>query len=280
MKIIVFAPYYPPHLGGLENYIDQLNQRLSEKGAKITVFTPDIPKAAPREQKGAITVVRFPAFELIPNYPWPKFWRPGFLKKYFALHKKKYDLVMSHTRFFSTSLLALKFSKSKKIKWIHVEHGSDYSKLDTFWLDALAQIYDHTLGWLVLKAADKIVVVSDSACRFVKKISKRKSKVIYPGFDPTFIGSIKPAAFLPAPGKSKNNIARLNLIFIGRLIHGKGTADLIKAIDILRNQNIICRIIGEGPQKRQLKKLIAQKKLNKIIKLTGAKNHRQTIAFL
>jgi len=122
MKIIIFCPYYSPHIGGLESYSDEFNKYLSQTGIDITVFTPRLPKNAPENEirYGNVKIMRFPAFEIISNYPLPKFWTKKYrdLKK--EIKKEKYDIVISRTRFFNTSLLALIYSKTKKTKWIHI----------------------------------------------------------------------------------------------------------------------------------------------------------------
>ena len=74
MKILEFCPYYPPHIGGLENHADEFNKYLSQKGMDITVFTPRLPKDASEFETRYqdVKIICFPAFEIISNYPLPK----------------------------------------------------------------------------------------------------------------------------------------------------------------------------------------------------------------
>jgi len=73
-----------------------------------------------------------PAFDIIPNFPVPKFWKKSFwqiLRLVSSQCKNNQTIIQTHTRFFLSSLLGGIFAKYHKIKWVHIEHGSDYVKL-------------------------------------------------------------------------------------------------------------------------------------------------------
>ncbi len=62
------------------------------------------------------------------------------------------------------------------------------------------------------------------------------------------------------------------ILSIGRLVEKKGFPYLIEACDILRKRDyrFRCKIIGEGPQRKTLEKMIADAHLEKIVSLEGA----------
>ena len=39
MKIWQVVPYYPPHVGGMEYYVERLSEELAARGHEVTVFT-------------------------------------------------------------------------------------------------------------------------------------------------------------------------------------------------------------------------------------------------
>ena len=42
MKIAQVIAYYPPHVGGMENCVKEVSERLAKKGHQVEVFTSDI----------------------------------------------------------------------------------------------------------------------------------------------------------------------------------------------------------------------------------------------
>lgn len=253
VKILVFAPFYPPHIGGLEDYSHELNLLLSENNINIDVFTPKLPRDAEGREiiNDGVVVFRFPAVEIIHNYPLPSFWNLSFWKSFFLLFGKKYDLVISHTRFFNTSLLALFFSKIKKLPWIHIEHGSDYVKLQNKLASIIAVIVDKTQGKLILNQADKVIAVSQAAADFCKKLSpKSNPQVIYRGFNARDFDN-----FFDKSGSTYSKNSIIQLVYIGRLIDGKGVQDLISAVAKLKIPYKL-HIIGDGSRMDDLKKQV------------------------
>jgi len=278
MKILVFSPYYYPHLGGVEAYVQELNQQLLAKGMKITVFTTQLPVEEKDflVKKDNLEIIKFPAFDLVYNYPLPKFWHPEFWRIFRNLFSTEFDAVISHTRFFSTTLLALYFSKKKKTKWIHFEHGADFVQSGNFLIRAVARTYDQTFGKYIFKKADKIVAISNSVKNFILKIyPKCNPEVIYRGFDFEKIKNIQVNSEMAEKYKSQ-----IVIVFIGRLISGKGVADLIMALDKIKKENYQCLIIGEGPEKNNLRQMIESLSLQEKIILLGHKKHQECLAIL
>jgi glycosyltransferase involved in cell wall biosynthesis len=275
MKILVFSPYYPPHIGGLENHADEFNKYLSQRGVDIVVFTPRLPKnAAELETRyNKVRIVRFPAFEIIPNYPLPRFWNLKFWRLFLNLKKEKYNIVISRTRFFSTSLLALIYAKIKKIRWIHIEHGSDFPQFKGI-KSKIAKAYDHTFGKLVLKSAESVVANSQASADFVKKLSGVNPEVIYRGVEIEKIEAIQ-----ASEETRKKYAGKVIIIYLGRLIEGKGVADLIQACSQI-DKNYILLIIGNGQERINLENLAVKLKIKDKVSFLGQKNFNEAISLL
>ena len=277
-KMLVFCPYYPPHVGGLESHADEFNKHISERGYGITVFTPRLPSSAPEQELRYknVNIIRFPAFEIIPNWFLPKFWQKKFWDLKADIYKNNYDVVVSRTRFFATSIMALFYTKKKKIKWMHIEHGSDYVQLSNKLHSFVAKLFDHTLGWLILKKANMVVANSKASAMFCKKIfNNREYRIIYRGIEVEEINKIKPSKEIQ--DKYKNI---LKIIFIGRLIDGKGVGDLLKAVGKLKFEKWTLFIVGDGPQKISLQRQANNLKISNKVIFFGQKNKKDTIGIL
>lgn len=277
--LIVFSPLYPPHIGGLESHAFQFNEHIAKKNADIVVFTPLVTPNTPLEEQQAsnISILRFPAFEIIPNFPVPKIWHPTFwhqLKKVRrrAKQHKEHGTVISRTRFFLTSVLTLVFSKLHGYRWMHIEHGSDFVHLHNPFFSLLARIYDHTLGRLVFLVADIVVANSQASRTFVQIFApNKKVHVIYRGVESAALEAIKAEDF-----RTDDVI----ITYVGRLIDGKGVSDLIYAFKNLENKKAKLYIVGDGSQRNHLASLAKTLGIDSQVKFFDAAGWKKAIAIM
>lgn len=277
MKLLIFSPFYPPHIGGLESHADEFNRHLAKRGVKITVFTPRLPVDALEEEMAheTVRIFRFLSFEPIHNYPVPKFWLPEFWDLLSQSGAIKPDIVISRTRFFAVSLLALAYAKWRHIPLLHIEHGSDYAAFNGKFKTFLGKYYDHTFGWIVLRFADRVIANSNASAAFVKRLSGRDAAVIYRGVE---TGKI--LATEPEKEVLKEKSGKAAIVYVGRLIDGKGVADLLAALETLDRDDFICHIVGDGPERTRLEVMAKRPKLDGKIRFFGHREHGEAIAIM
>ncbi len=76
------------------------------------------------------------------------------------------------------------------------------------------------------------------------------------------------------------NIDRCDIIFVGRLIKEKNIDILLKAVDYVRHElcDIKCYIIGDGPEKDNLIKFVADRRLNNNVTFFGFMEYDEVIS--
>ena len=251
-KLLVFSPYYPPHMGGLESHAQEFNENIRKFFKEIVVFTPNLPKqnkCLTKEKN--IREIRFPAREIVSNFPIPEFWNKDFWRLWKIVNKDKYSLVISRTRFFLTSLMALFFAKKNKVKWIHIEHGSDYVKLSSWFTTCVARLYDEIIGKLIFKYSDYNVPISKAVDRFIDRFDKRQRRIISRGINFQEIDAIKADKRIMQVYKGY-----IKFVFCGRLYKWKGVERSIALIQSLAKEKskIVFLIVGDGEDYESLKK--------------------------
>ncbi len=120
-----------------------------------------------------------------------------------------------------------------------------------------------------LKACAFCVCISRWHRKFYQKIAPvpdARLPIIYCGVDLTQTQS-------PAPEKG-------SIFSVGRLVPKKGFRYLIEALSALRSQgkDFHCRIIGEGPQRAELERLIEKQGLGGYVELMGARSHQEILS--
>lgn len=268
MKLLIFSPYYPPHRGGLETHSDEFNKHFAQQGATITVFTPQLPASAPAEEilHTHVRVIRYPALEIIHNYPIPIFWKKEFWTLWGILGTETHSLIISRTRFFFPSLMAGYYAWKKNLPWIHIEHGSDFAQFESTLKNTLGKLYDYTLGRFILKHARLVIANSRASQKFVETLSGRTDcQVIYRGVEKELILSA------PLAKEWQEQYPDTLLIgYIGRLIEGKGVRDLIQAFSEAHIPQAILVIIGDGPERIRLEEYTRELSIESQVLFLGA----------
>lgn len=275
-EIIVFPAFYPPHIGGMEFFAHELNQRLAQSGWKVTICAPNFLGEQLKELTGSggnLTIIYYPAFEIILNFPCPKFWRKDFWDAIRNISHHQSAIVISHTRFFIASSVALVFSRIKDLPLLHIEHGSSPVQSKNTFISVISELYDTTLGRLVIRKAKKIIAISQDVSDFVQKQWAVKSEIIRRGFDPSAI------AVIPDSQEFPRSTGITRLMYIGRLISGKGLDTLLDGLMLMQEKNWELIVIGDGPARQSLEKLAKQFTSNQVMFL-GKKNPQETIALL
>ncbi len=255
INIIQFLPYYPPHKGGLETHTQEWGKWWMRKwywdvyniitdfGQSYLLWEEIIfDSEVIWYKKDWVENLLVPSFEIIPNFPIYKFWNRKYRIIILYLKEKNINLIITRTRFFLTTLIGWLFARKNKIKWCHIEHGSDYVKLNAKWKNIVTKVYDKIIWKWIFKKANKVVWISEACKRFIRKeFIYREVDVIYRGIDLNDINSKKRWA--------------IKLVFIWRLVKLKGVEDLLKAYSKIKI-DILLDIIWDGEELQKLQNIV------------------------
>jgi glycosyltransferase involved in cell wall biosynthesis len=277
-RILIFAAYFHPHIGGYEKIVYELSRRLVQRDYEIDILTCNTEKAPSYEELDGIHVYRLPCWNALNSlYPIPKPC-PASFRILRRLLRKNFDVINTQTRFFITSFLGLIFAKLKRTPLVHTEHGARHSTVPNKVIDLISRAYDHSIGTLIVKSARRNIGVSESACEFLKHLGAANTQVIYNGID-TSIFERKDTNCRQKLGISNDDII---ITFVGRLIYAKGAQDLISALSRIKNTapNAKLLIVGDGPYRTELEKLARQTDCHSSILFLGQKNQDEVIDVL
>ena len=250
MKILQFLPYFPPHIWGVEAFAKERSSAFSEqKKWKLinVVFSPGQPENLPSYEQDGYRVMVLPAFELISNFPVPKIRSTTFWSQIQKIKAEKADIIQTHTRFFLSTFLWWLLAKLRKIKRIHIEHGSGFVKGLSWRKTAFARCYDQIFWRLIFRLADSLVAISHGNLPFIKQFTSKKISVIYRGFN-----------LSPILREKKLKTDQILIGFIGRLVKLKGVDLLIEAFAQLEQEyrNLRLQIIWDGEERCNLEKQV------------------------
>jgi hypothetical protein len=248
LNIIQFMPYFPPHKWWLETVWQEIwtNWSKHDLGVFINVVTSfnqewEIDNLVIFEweniwyKKNNITHLVIPSFEIINNFPMYKIWDKKtklvfeYLKEQINVSSEQQEwLVITHTRFFLTSLFGWIFARKNKLKWIHIEHWSDYVKLWSKFKSKISYIYDRIFWKWIFKKADIVLAISEACKNFIQnKFINREVRVFYRGVDLWKINI--------------NKSWDIKIVFVWRLVKLKWVDYLINAYKntLIKNELII-----------------------------------------
>ncbi len=269
MKILVISHEYPPIGGGGANACQNLCREYSRMGHDITVVTAHYGDTPYRETSDNVKIIRVRALR-------KKTDTSSFVEMFsFLLSAYKYAgrlcrderFDICHTFFgIPSGPIALHLKKRYKLPYVIRFGGGDIPGAQK----RFALIYSLLSPFIrsIWKNADALVANSSGLKRRAEAFYDKKAISIIPnGVGSAADGDI-------SADRQENRIV---LLFVSRLIEGKGLQDILPQLPDLivryREKGIETefRIVGDGPYRDELERLISQYGLEGSVKLCGKK---------
>ena len=254
LRIAIFSAQYPPHMGGIENFTQNLSRALGNRGHAVTVVTNDTNSiGAGWACEDGFDVLRLPCVPLVDGrlpLPKPSAVRRELLKE---LSAREFDGVLVNARFYPHSLLGMKIARARGLAPLVLDHGSAYLSFSNPLLDPCVRIYEHVMTALGKRYKPRYFGISHKSVEWLRTFGIEAEGVIS--------NSIDAAEFRECASR-RDFRAELELdkddflvAFVGRLIPEKGISSIIEAS---RNCELISRrvvfaLAGDGPLADEVK---------------------------
>lgn len=167
--------------------------------------------------------------------------------------EKKYDVVFSYLQGITAYYTIDKICAKKKVLWMHSAYGKYVKNIK----------FDRSYN----ERYDDIITVSESAREDLISYYPNKSENIHVILNSINVEKIKSLANEPI--LVEDDV--VNIVSVGRLHYAKGFDLVIPAISRLKDEgyNIKWMIVGEGPERKRLRKIISKANLEDTIILIG-----------
>lgn len=248
MKICIISDVFPPSVGGIQTFTSGLVEHLSRDGRvdKVSVITFGGKRG--RE----IVSEKLDVFRL----PDTNFLKKGLLITQQLSQKRDYDI------FHSTTLLPAGFFTSYFSNFL--AHKKSFVTI--YGLDALGGFRNMKTRFLIKRVfnrSDGIISFSNFTKNEVGKLyelEKDKLTTIYPGI---LVSKINQKKVNDLAKRYRIGERGFIVLFVGRLVERKGVDDLIQAIGKMKGERVKLLVIGEGPEKEKLVRLVMKLELQK-----------------
>jgi glycosyltransferase involved in cell wall biosynthesis len=239
-RIVHVVPYYPPHLGGMENLASSIAEQFAKAGRVEVLTTNCAAKEAPRlERRGMLTIRRLRGFEFA-NLPVA----PGMFLR--CLKIPSGSIVHVHV---AQALIPEMVLISR---WLRGGKFIAHFHLDVAPSGRFGRIfvwYKRTILGHTLRAAVRVIALSTDQATFLEQtyqVSADKIAVI-----PNGIGS----EFSPKPRPDGPRDRPLHVLYVGRLSPQKALPRLIHALAAM-TQPVEALLVGEGDERPVLENLV------------------------
>jgi phosphatidylinositol alpha-mannosyltransferase len=253
-KILVITPFFYPHIGGSERYMEELYLFLRKKHPEVAVdvLCYNTNQAPPRENYQGLNIYRVSCWNILPDqFSLPN---PFALAQFLFTSRNTYDLIHVSTRFFESSWWAPVYAKLTKTRVVLTDHCAYYPTSGNWLINLVVRFLENTLSRFSLHFYDAVFAQTKATQRFLKQTFGTSSQVAYPGLSSS---SRHPRA----------EFKKLKVVYVGRMIKSKGVEFLFDIA--VENPGVDFIFAGPGALVQPLKNEVQANNLQNIIILGG-----------
>lgn len=233
LSILLVSPFFHPHKGGSQRYMEELYAHLLKKNKKVSVdvLAYNTDGARSKEQYRGMTVYRIPCWHILKGqFALPN---PIALLSWLMSHRKdSYDVVHTHIRFFDATWWGWMYAKFIGATSVFTEHVASHPVHNNSNVTLCAKLIDQTIAKWSISQYDYITATNKSARWFLKYVMDINKTVYltYGGVDATYF-SPKRRLKRRVPRVSRTFANADTIIsYAGRVIWSKGMTYFYRAV--------------------------------------------------
>jgi glycosyltransferase involved in cell wall biosynthesis len=237
-SVLLVAPYVPPHVGGVEQYVDNLSNMLRDRhGVRVVIATAGAPgqRAHVLDQLDSPRIYHLGTSLRVSNTPVGFRWRSQIRK---IVRRESIELINAHSPVPFLADCAGEAARAARRPFVLTYHTGSMRKGEVL-SDFVTGVYERTLLRHTASLADWAIASSDYVIDSFPREFGAKATVVSPGVD---LSRFKPSQTTYSTGV---------ILFAGSLATAaryKGLHDLLRAMQVLvrRNPNTRLEIAGDG----------------------------------
>lgn len=273
IHILVVSPFFYPHIGGSQRYIEELYVHMmrQQKNLRVTVLTYNTDQALEREYYHGLSIYRIPCWHILTG----QFALPNLIALAAILIRfssKHFDFVHTHIRFFDATWWAWAYAKMIGAKSIFTEHVATHPVHPNTIVRKIAKVVDMTIAKISIDHYDLVTTTNTPAKLFLETTLGIHHPVTlsYGGVDTSFFAP-KQSGKKHIPHTSVKLSSRDTVItYAGRIIWSKGIMTFVKAIKTMKTMPHVHFVFaGTGDLLPWLKNTIHREGLTEKVSITG-----------
>lgn len=285
IKILVITPYFYPHTGGSERYMEELYGHIMKKypHVRVDVLCYNTDNASSHEVYRNLSIYRVPGWQILKGqFALPNPWALAHALK--QLSQNGYDYVHTQLGFFDTAWWGWSYAKYIGAKSIFTEHVTTHPVHKSHWVRIAAKLVYKTLVSWSIPRYDLILASNKGAKNFLLNEIKTDKPVhiVMGGVDTAFYSPSKIKKELPHTKKLLKPTDIL-VTYTGRMIWSKGVTFLFEAIKQAIPKlpsHVYFAFAGGGELENKLRRAAKSNGLNKRVFIMGTLNHKQVRSLL